>query len=138
MKNYAKEFFHRGLMFGGFGPIVAGIVYAILERTVSNFSLSGTQVLLAIISTYMIAFVQAGASVFNQIDEWPLPKSLLCHFLSLYAVYVIGYLINTWIPFQAEVVLIFTGIFVAVYFAVWVTVYLIVKATSRQLNEKLG
>ena len=125
-------------MFGGFGPIVAGIVYAILERTVSNFSLSGTQVLLAIISTYMIAFVQAGASVFNQIDEWPLPKSLLCHFVSLYAVYVIGYLINTWIPFQAEVVLIFTGIFVAVYFAVWVTVYLIVKATSRQLNEKLG
>ena len=137
MKNYAKEFFHRGLMFGGFGPIVAGIVYAILERTVSNFSLSGTQVLLAIASTYMIAFVQAGASVFNQIEEWPLPKSLLCHFLSLYAVYVIGYLINTWIPFQAEVVLIFTGIFVAVYFAVWVTVYLIVKATSRQLNEKL-
>ena len=124
-------------MFGGFGPIVAGIVYAILERTVSNFSLSGTQVLLAIISTYMIAFVQAGASVFNQIDEWPLPKSLLCHFLSLYAVYVIGYLINTWIPFQAEIVLIFTGIFVAVYFAVWVTVYLIVKSTSRQLNEKL-
>ena len=137
MKNYMKEFFHRGLMFGGFGPIVAGIVYAILERTVSNFSLSGTQVLLAIASTYMIAFVQAGASVFNQIEEWPLPKSLLCHFLSLYAVYVIGYLINTWIPFQAEVVLIFTGIFVAVYFAVWVTVYLIVKATSRQLNEKL-
>ena len=125
-------------MFGGFGPIVAGIVYAILERTVSNFSLSGTQVLLAISSAYMIAFVQAGASVFNQIEEWPLPKSLLFHFLSLYAVYVIGYLVNTWIPFQAEVVLIFTGIFVAVYFAVWVTVYLIVKATSRQLNEKLG
>ena len=137
MKNYVKEFFHRGLMFGGFGPIVAGIVYAILERTVSNFSLSGTQVLLVIASTYMIAFVQAGASVFNQIEEWPLPKSLLCHFLSLYAVYVIGYLINTWIPFQAEIVLIFTGIFVAVYFAVWVTVYLIVKSTSRQLNEKL-
>ena len=125
-------------MFGGFGPIVAGIVYAILERTVSNFSLSGMQMLLAIVSTYVIAFVQAGASVFNQIEEWPLPKSLLCHFLSLYAVYVIGYLVNTWIPFQAEVVLIFTGIFVAVYFAVWVTVYLIVKATSRQLNEKLG
>lgn len=124
-------------MFGGFGPIVAGIVYAILERTVSNFSLSGTQVLLAIASTYMIAFVQAGASVFNQIEEWPLPKSLLCHFLSLYAVYVIGYLINTWIPFQTEVVLIFTGIFVAGYFVIWGIVYLAVRATSRQLNEKL-
>lgn len=137
MKHYVKEFFHRGLMFGGFGPIVAGIVYAILEYTVPDFSLDGTQMLLAIVSTYMIAFVQAGASVFNQIEAWPLPKSLLCHFLSLYAVYVLGYLVNTWIPFQAEVVLIFTGIFVAVYFAIWVSVYLIVKATSRQLNEKL-
>ena len=137
MKHYVKEFFHRGLMFGGFGPIVAGIVYAILEYTVPDFSLDGTQMLLAIVSTYMIAFVQAGASVFNQIEAWPLPKSLLCHFLSLYAVYVLGYLVNTWIPFQAEVVLIFTGIFVAVYFAIWVSVYLIVKATSRQLNGKL-
>lgn len=138
MKHYVKEFFHRGLMFGGFGPIVLGVIYAILERTVAYFSLSGPQVLLAIVSTYVLAFVQAGASVFNQIEEWPLPKSLLCHFLSLYVVYVLSYLINTWIPFQAEVVLIFTAIFVAIYFVIWTAVYLTVRATSRHLNQKLG
>ena len=31
MNCYVKEFLKRGLMFGGFGPIVAGIVYLILE-----------------------------------------------------------------------------------------------------------
>lgn len=138
MNRYVKSFFQRGMLFGGFGPIVAGIVYAILERTVTDFSLSGSQVLLAIVSTYLLAFVQAGTSVFNQIDEWPLPKSLLCHFLSLYAMYVLTYLVNTWIPFQAEVVLIFTAIFAAGYFVIWGIVYLAVRATSRRLNQKLG
>ncbi|MBQ7939701.1 MAG: DUF3021 domain-containing protein [Clostridia bacterium] len=138
MNRYVKSFFHRGMLFGGFGPVVAGIVYAILERTVADFSLSGSQVLLAIVSTYLLAFVQAGTSVFNQIDEWPLPKSLLCHFLSLYAMYVLTYLVNTWIPFQAEVVLIFTAIFAAGYFVIWGIVYLTVRATSRRLNQKLG
>lgn len=138
MNRYVKSFFHRGMLFGGFGPVVAGIVYAILERTVADFSLSGSQVLLAIVSTYLLAFVQAGTSVFNQIDEWPLPKSLLCHFLSLYAMYVLTYLVNTWIPFQAEVVLIFTAIFAAGYFVIWGIVYLAVRATSRRLNQKLG
>ena len=138
MTRYVKSFFHRGMLFGGFGPVVAGIVYAILERTVADFSLSGSQVLLAIVSTYLLAFVQAGTSVFNQIDEWPLPKSLLCHFLSLYAMYVLTYLVNTWIPFQAEVVLIFTAIFAAGYFVIWGIVYLTVRATSRRLNQKLG
>ena len=31
MNKYLKEFFHRGLIFGGFGPIILGIVFAILK-----------------------------------------------------------------------------------------------------------
>lgn len=68
MNSYAKEFLHRGLVFGGFGPIVVGIVYAILQGTVTAFTLSGAEVCLAIISTYLLAFMQAGATVFNQIE----------------------------------------------------------------------
>lgn len=44
MNKYVKEFLHRGLMFGGFGPIIAGIVYLILSYTLNNFSLSGSTV----------------------------------------------------------------------------------------------
>lgn len=133
-----KEFCHRGLMFGGFGPIILGIVYAILEGTLEEFSLDGVQILVAIVSVYLLAFLQAGASVFNQIESWSIPRSMLCHFSVLYGAYTGCYLINDWIPFDANVLLIFTGIFMAVYLAVWVTVFVTVKLTSRRLNARLG
>lgn len=138
MNKYLKEFLHRGLIFGGFGPIVAGIVFAILGQTIDGFALGGTEAFLAIISTYLLAFVQAGATVFNQIDEWPLPKSLLCHFVILYVAYSLCYILNSWIPFEPIVLLIFSLIFVVVYFIIWITVYLSIKATSKKINSKLN
>ena len=137
MNKYLKEFFRRGLMFGGFGPIVAGIIYFVVSKTSPSFFLNGTEVLGAILSTYILAFLQAGASVFNQIENWSLMKSLLCHFSTLFVAYTSCYLLNSWIPFDYRVILIFIGIFVAVYFTVWLIVYFSIKATSRKLNMKL-
>ncbi len=138
MNIYLKSFFHRGLLFGGFGPIIVGIVYLMLEKSVPGFSLSGTQVCLAIASSYLLAFVQAGASIFNQIEHWSLPKSLLYHFGSLYLTYVLCYILNSWIPFKYEIILIFTGIFVAAYFVIWTIVYFSVNTASRRMNRKLN
>lgn len=137
MKKYLKEFLHRGLIFGGFGPIVLGIIFCILSRTLKDFSVSGDEILLGIISTYLLAFVQAGASVFNQIEHWSLPKSLLCHFTMLYAVYILCYVLNSWIPFEWGVIVLFTAIFTVSYFIIWFTVYFIAKATSKKLNATL-
>ena len=74
--NYLKEYIHRGLVFSGFGPIVFGIIIYILSKTVDNFSINGTGIILGIISTYIIAFVQAGSSVFYIIKSWTLLKSI--------------------------------------------------------------
>ncbi|MBR4858985.1 MAG: DUF3021 domain-containing protein [Clostridia bacterium] len=134
MNKYLKEYLNRGLIFGGFGPIILGIVYCILSKTMDSFSLSGGEVLLAILSTYLIAFVQAGSSVFNQIEHWSLAKSLLCHFSSLYVVYVLSYVVNSWIPFEWGVVAVFTAIFVVLYFAIWLTVYFLARSTGKKLN----
>ncbi len=137
MNRYFKEFLHRGLMFGGFGPIIVGIIYAVISETAEDFTLSGVQILLAIISTYAIAFIQAGATVLNQIEHWPVMKGLLCHFSLLYVTYCTCYILNSWIPFDIKVIGIFTAIFVAVYIAIWVIVYFATKGTSRKLNAKL-
>ncbi len=137
MNKTLKEFLHRGLMFGGFGPIILGIVYAILEGVIEDFTLDGVQIFIAIVSIYMLAFLQAGASVFNQIEEWSVPKALLCHFSLLYVAYTACYLLNSWIPFDINVLLIFTGIFVIAYFIIWVTVFASVKAVSKKLNDKI-
>ena len=137
MKKYCLEFIKRGLTFSGLGPVVLGIVYFILGRAIEGFSLSGGEVLVAIVSTYFLAFLQAGASVFNQIDEWHLSKSLLFHFLTVYTAYLVCYLVNSWIPFSISFVLIFTGIFIAVYLAIWFSVYLIVKNVSKKFNAAI-
>ena len=137
MNKYLKEFLHRGLIFGGFGPIVTGIVFFIIERTVNGVTFDATQMLLAIVSTYLLAFIQAGATVFNQIEDWPLPKAVLCHFVSLYIAYSGCYLLNWWIPFEPMVLVIFSVIFAAAFFIIWLVVYLSVKATSRKMNSIL-
>lgn len=138
VNKYLKQFLHRGLIFGGFGPIILGIIYAVLQFAVEDFSLSGVQTLVAIVSIYLLAFVQAGASVFNQIESFSIPQSLLCHFSVLYVAYIACYLINNWIPFDLRFIIIFTAIFLFIYLAVWITVFLIIKATSRKLNKKLS
>jgi len=137
MNKYLKVFVHRGLIFGGFGPVIVGIVFAILGATLVDFHIDGWQILLAIVSTYILAFVQAGASVFNQIEHWSIAKSLGLHFLTLYIVYSLCYVVNSWIPFEPTVLIVFTAIFAAVYFAVWLTVYSIVRATEKKLNKSL-
>ena len=137
MNKYVKEYLIRGLIFGGFGPIILGIVFWILHLTKVELSLTGSSVFLGILSTYILAFVHAGSSVFNQIEEWSIAKSTGIHFLSLYIVYLACYLVNSWLPFAWEVIAIFTAVFIVVYFAIWLTVYLILKNTSNRLNKAI-
>ncbi len=137
MNKYLKEFLHRGLIFGGFGPIIMGIIYAILQKSIEGFSLNGYEVLIALVSIYILAFLQAGASVFNQIEHWGIAKSLGFHFLTLYIAYIGCYLLNRWIPFNVNFILIFTAIFIATYFMIWLTVFILVKAVSKKLNKSI-
>ncbi len=138
MNKYFKIFIHRGAVFGGFGPIVMAIVYLILHLTIDNFFVGGSEIFSAVISTYILAFIHAGASIFNQIEEWPIAKSILIHFTTLYLAYTLCYLINSWIPFNLIVFLIYTGAFVLAYAIIWVTVVLFVTRTKRELNKKLN
>ena len=137
MNIYVKSFFQRGLVFAGFGPMILGLIYWILSMTLTDFSLSGREVFIGILSTYLLAFVHAGISVVNQIERMPIAKSALLHFGTLYVAYTVCYLLNSWIPFDWKIFLIYTGIFVGVYLVVWITVLLSVRATGKALNQKL-
>lgn len=138
MNKYVKEFLKRGLMFSGLGPLVAGIVYLILELSKVEIKLSGVDIFLAIITTYIIAFVQAGSSVFEDIESWSSIKSIFFHMTSIYVVYLGGYLINRWIPFDYIVIIIFTGIYIVTFIAIWLLIYFIVRKTSNKLNQQLN
>lgn len=138
MNKYIKDFLKRGMMFSGLGPVTAGLVIFIISLFEENVQLNGVQVLIMIISTFLLAFVQAGATVFNQIEHWSVPRSLACHFSTLYAAYVLCYIVNSWIPFDITVVIVFSIIFIISFFAIWITVYLCVKLLSKRLNKNLG
>jgi preprotein translocase subunit SecY len=137
MNRYLKSFLQRGIAFGGFGPLITGIVFAILELSLPEFSLGGIEVLLAIVSSYLLAFIQAGSSVFNQIEEWPVAKSSAIHFLTLFVAYTLCYIVNRWIPFEPLVLLIFAAVFTVSYAIVYLVVMLCVKHTAKRLNDKL-
>ena len=137
INKYVKSFFLRATVFGGFGPIILGIVYFVIS-CFEDLTLSANEVFLGIISTYILAFLHAGASVFNQIEEWPLAKSLLFHFLSLYVAYSVCYLVNSWIEFNIIAFICFTLVFVLVYFAVWLTVVICVKLATKKINQNIN
>ena len=132
-----KHFMLRGLMFGGFGPIVLAIISYFISLFNEGITFSGKEILQGMISVYLLAFVHAGASVFNQIEEWGISKSIGIHFSVLYVAYSLCYLMNSWIPFSLKDFLIFTGIFAAIYIVVWTVVYICVRGSSRKINDKL-
>ncbi|MBQ9276699.1 MAG: DUF3021 domain-containing protein [Clostridia bacterium] len=136
MNENLKEFLHRGLMFGGFGCVVVGIVLAFVGLK-TDLNLAGWQILLAIFSGYMIAFVQAGTTVFHQIEKWSPIKSAGLQLACLYIVYIAAYLVNRWIPLRWQVILIFTGAFTIGYFLIWGIVYLSVSAAAKRLNKQI-
>ena len=138
MKNsYVKSFLHRGLIFGGFGPIVTGIIYLALSLVLDDISVSGKDMFVIILSTYLLAFVHAGASIFNQIEHWGIARSMLCHFSVLYVAYTVCYLINAWIPFDAIFFMTYTCVFIIVYLVIWLSVFLAIRATGKKLNARL-
>jgi hypothetical protein len=124
-------------MFAGFGPIVFGIVIMCISYFGNVPEHPALKIFMGIVTTYILAFVQAGVTVFNQIEHWSVPKSMLCHFGLLYVVYSLSYIANSWIPFKAEVLVTFTVIFAVVFFVIWGTVYLCVRSTSKKINKKL-
>lgn len=135
MNKYAKEFMMRGLMFGALGPIVLGIVYMIIGFAGVDLALQGWQVLLGIVSTYLIAFVQAGSSVFEQIEEWSAVKSIFFHLGSIYLVYLLAYLVNSWIPFNWIVIVIFSAAIIVTFLLIWLICYLASKDYIKKLNS---
>lgn len=133
MNKYVKEFFHRGLMFSGLGCIIAAIIMSSEPSLMHN----GKAVLTAVVSTYFLAFVHAGSSVFHSVESWSAPKSAFFQLLTLYITYLACYLMNAWMDFNMAVVGIFTVVFVVVYAVVWLTVYISIKTASKKMNMKL-
>lgn len=138
MNPILRKVLVRGMMFSGLGPIVLGIVYFILDLTGTEVVLTTGQLLLGIVTTYVIAFVHAGVgSLPHLVPSWSMVKSMFIQFVALYSVYTVGYLINNWIPFNPMIILTYTIIFVLGFFSIWLVALVTTKIAAKKLNQKL-
>ena len=137
MKRFITDFFRRGLIACGFGPIVLAILYLILHYKGLIDTLTVNQVCTGIFSITVLAFTVGGMNAVYHIERLPLMSAILIHGIILYFSYLGAYLLNDWIEWGTTPILVFSGIFVVGYLAVWAIIYCLTKRNTKKLNEML-
>ena len=136
MRQVIREFFRRGLVACGFGPLILAAVYLILQQAGLQ-TLTVQEVCVGIISLWGLAFLAGGMNVVYQIERLPLMGAILIHGMALYVGYLATYLVNDWLAWGMTPVLVFTAIFVLGYLAVWAVIYTVTKQNTEQVNAML-
>lgn len=137
MKKHLSEFVRRGLTACGIGPIVLAILYLILQQQGLVGTLTVNEVCLGILSLSALAFIAGGMNFIYQIEQLPLLLAILIHGIVLYISYLITYLVNNWLDWEAVSILAFSVIFALGYFAIWAVIYSIIKRNTDQVNKML-
>ena len=135
MKKFILQFVHRGFLAGGCGPLVLAIIYMILWRCGVIEVLSAEEVIIGIITSFILAFVAGGIQAVYNLEKLPLPWAILIHGIVLYLDYIVIYLMNGWL--KREGVLVFTVFFVVGYCIIFLIIYFLTKKKTDQLNLKL-
>ena len=138
MKKHIKDFFHRGLVSCGFGPMVLAVIYLTLQGKGLVQDISVNKVCLGIFSTAALAFFAGGMNAIYQIERLPLMAAIAIHGIVLYASYLVTYLLNGWLPSSTTPILVFSIIFVVGYLVIWAIIYSSIKKKTERINEMLN
>jgi cytochrome c oxidase assembly factor CtaG len=137
MKKLVSEFFRRGLIACGFGPVVLALLYLILRRYAALETLTVKQVCVGIFSISALAFLVGAVNAIYQIERLPLMAAILIHGGVLYGAYLGTYLLNDWLEMNTVAILVFSAIFVVGYLIIWSVIYGIIKRNTKRLNAIL-
>ena len=137
MKKVISEFFRRGLIACGFGPLVLVALYLILQRQTGLQTLSVQEVCLSIVSLSALAFIAGGLNVLYRIEGLPLMAAIFIHGSVLYGSYLITYLLNSWLKQGFMPIIVFSIIFVLGFLAIWAIIYFVTKQNAKKLNAGL-
>ena len=137
MKKIIAEFFRRGFVACGLGPIVLAIFYLIMQQQGMIQTLTVNQVCIGIFSLTALAFVAGGMNAIYQIEHLPLMIAVSIHGIVLYLSYLLTYLLNGWLEWGTAPILVFSGIFVFGYLVIWAIIYSIIRRNTVKVNEML-
>ena len=134
MKRHVLEFFKRGMLVMGWGPICMAVVFLILWKCGVVAIVTTGEMVLGILTVSLMAFFAGGIGVVYQIERLPLLYAFLIHFVTLYLDYVAIYLVNGWLADGIIPFLVFTAIFIAGFLLIWCVVYCITRADVEKMN----
>ena len=137
MKKMVLEFFRRGAVACGLGPLVLAVLYLILQKTGNLETLTVSQVCTGIFSLSALAFLAGSLNVVYQVERLPLMAAVTIHGVVLYACYLVTYLVNGWLENGMLSLLVFTCIFAVGYLLIWAVIYCIIRRNTDSLNEML-
>ena len=137
MKKYILDFFQRGIVALGFGPMVLAALYLILHHNGIIQTLTVNQVCMGIFSLSALAFIAGGMNFIYQIERLPLMIAILIHGSVLYISYLATYLLNGWLEQGTTPILVFSIIFVVLYLIIWAIIYSISKKNTDEVNKIL-
>ena len=136
MKKFILNFIHRGFLAGGYGPLVLAIIYWILLKSDVIETLPAGEVVVGIMTSFVLAFIAGGIQAVYQIEKLPLFWAVLLHGLVLYLDYIVIYLMNGWL--KRENILVFSICIIGGYAIIWTVIYFLTKKKTDQLNSKLA
>ena len=122
MKKFIFDFFQRGLVAAGFGPVILAVIYFILQQNGVVETLTVNEVCTGIFSVTALAFLSGAINAIHQVERIPLMTAILIHGIVLYFGYLAMYLLNDWLEIGMMPILLFTGIFVVGYFMIWMII----------------
>ncbi len=115
-----------------------GRYYAVVPQLASDLGSEINAVLLQAALSMIYGAAWAGASVVWDAEHWSLLKMTLVHLLvTSVATFPIAYFAY-WMPHSNTGILIYIGIFVAIYAGIWASQYSAMKKKIRAMNEKIA
>jgi len=114
-----------------------GRFYAVVPELISDCGSEMNAVLLQAVCSLLYGAAWGGASVIWEKDDWSILRQSVTHLLicSL-ATFPIAYFMR-WMSHSVSGVLIYFGIFLAVYLAIWLSQYSSMKKRVEQINKSV-
>lgn len=137
-ERIVNKFCLRGMMFASGGPLTYGIVMLILYLCGEDTTSDGLMIFRGILSTSILAFLVAGASILWQEERLGLAGALVIHGLFLYISYFIVYVINGLIAIELKSIGIFTLVFIIFYSLLYIVLYTVERIKVGKINSGLN
>ena len=115
-----------------------GTFYAVVPQLITDCGSEINAVVFQSVLCLIYGAAWAGASVIWEVERWSILKQTVTHLIICSAAtFPIAYF-TYWMPHHGRGILLYFGIFAAVYVVIWLSQYSAMKKKVEQINKRLN